>query len=112
MLIVISATLLLFAVCAMFYQADERRSAIALFRTSRRTRTAIRTVAGLLALLTLVMIASLRGWELGIPIWLGIFSLVFVVGLFLSAQKPNWHPKILVAACTLGALTGLASVAL
>lgn len=72
----------------------------------------MRAIAVAIFLLTLIMIASLRGWELGIPIWLGVFSFVFVVGLYLSAQKPDWHPRIAIGAAGLGVMTGFAAVVL
>ena len=112
MLIVVSSMSLLFAACALLYQADERRSSFEFVKTSRRSRLWMRAVAVAVFLLTLMMIASLRGWELGIPTWLGVFSFVFVVGLYLSAQKPDWHPRIAIGAAGLGVMTGFAAVVL
>ena len=72
---------LLFAACALLYQADERRSSFEFVKTSRRSRLWMRAVAVAVFLLTLMMIASLRGWELGIQTWLGVFSFVFVIAV-------------------------------
>lgn len=109
-LIVVSSSCLLFAACALLYQADERRSSFGRVKASSGLRLWMRAVAVVLFLLTLNMVASLRGWELGIPIWLGIFSFVFVVGLYLSAQRPDWHPKVAIGAAGLGTLAGIAAV--
>ena len=91
MLNVFSITCLLFGGCALLYQADERRSAFAAVRASRPMRLGMRAVALIVFALTLIMTATLQGWELGVPVWLGVFSFAFVAGLFLSAQKPDWH---------------------
>lgn len=111
MLTVVSSTCLLFAACALFYQADKKRSAVAELRASPQLRTGVRAGATLISALTLIMIASLQGWELGVPVWLGLFSFVFVAGLFLSAQKPDWHPKSAALAGGLGVISGAAALA-
>lgn len=104
MLIVLSSACLLFAGCALLYQADERRSAFANVRASQPLRLGMRTGAVVVFVVTLMMTATLQGWELGVPVWLGIFSFAFVAGLFLSAQKPDWHAKAAMASGALGVL--------
>ncbi len=110
MLTVSSIVCLIFSGCALLYQADERRSAFANVRASKPTRLGMRAVALIVFLLTLTMTASLQGWELGVPVWLGIFSCAFVAGLFLSAQKPDWHAKVAMVAGALGVLLGIGAV--
>ncbi|MEM1146584.1 MAG: DUF3325 family protein [Pseudomonadota bacterium] len=110
MLIVLSSTCLLFAACALLYQADERRSAFAIVRGSKRLRLGLRAAAMLVFIATLMMTATLQGWELGIPVWLGIFSFAFVAGLFLSAQKPDWHPKTALVSGAIGIVLGLGAL--
>lgn len=61
---------------------------------------------------TLMTTATLQGWELGIPVWLGIFSFVFVAGLFLSSQKPDWHPKTATVIGAIGIVLGLGALVL
>ncbi|MEM9179478.1 MAG: DUF3325 family protein [Pseudomonadota bacterium] len=112
MLTVLSSTCLIFAGCALLYQADDRRSAFASVRGSPRLRLGLRAGATLVFILTLVMTASLQGWELGIPIWLGIFSFAFVAGLFLSAQKPEWHAKAAAGFGAVGVILALGALVL
>ncbi|MEO0549643.1 MAG: DUF3325 family protein [Pseudomonadota bacterium] len=112
MLIVFSTACLLFAGCALLYQADGRRSAFASVRASEPMRLGMRVVALIVFVLTLMMTASLQGWELGVPVWLGVFSFAFVAGLFLSAQKPDWHAKVAMAAGALGVVLGVGAVLL
>ncbi|MEM6535068.1 MAG: hypothetical protein AAF613_05440 [Pseudomonadota bacterium] len=94
MLTIVSATCLLYAACALLYQADERRAVYERVRRSPRVRLGMRAVAVAIFAVTLTMIAPLQGWELGIPVWFGLFSFTFVAGLFLSAQRPELHPQI------------------
>jgi len=110
MLTVFSTACLLFAGCALLYQADERRSAFANVRASGPARLGMRVFALIVFVVTLTMTASLQGWELGIPVWLGIFSFAFVAGLFLSAQKPDWHARVAMAAGALGVVLGVGAV--
>ena len=96
----------------MLYQADERRSDFAYVRASRSFRLGMRSAAMAIFVAALTMIATLQGWELGIPVWLGTFSFAFVAGLFLSAQKPDWHAKAAMAAGGLGLCLGLGALLL
>lgn len=91
MLIVSGALFLLFSACAMLYQADTRRGALSVVRNNSGVRKGLRLGAWLVFAFTLVMIAGLQGWERGIPVWLAMFTAVFILGLFLSAEKPKWH---------------------
>lgn len=75
-------------------------------------RLGMRAGAILVFVATLIMTATLQGWELGVPVWLGIFSFAFVAGLFLGAQKPNWHANAAMAAGALGVLLGIGALIL
>ena len=90
-MLVAGIVLLLFAACVMLYQADTQRSTVACLRRSLQARQAMRAAAVFLCAMTLILVSRLQGWERGIPLWLGLFSVVFVAGLFLAAQKPGWH---------------------
>ena len=103
MLIVLGVLFLLFSACAMLYQADARRGALVVIRNNPRVRTGLRLGAWLVFAVTLVMIAGLLGWERGIPVWLAMFTAVFVSGLFLAAQKPGWHGPV----CCISLAAGL-----
>ncbi|MEO0818459.1 MAG: hypothetical protein AAFX86_14295 [Pseudomonadota bacterium] len=110
MLIILSATCLLFAACALLYQADDRRSAFAGVRGSQPARFGMRAGAVALFALTLMMLAPLQGWERGIPLWLGLLTLVFVAGLFLAAQKPGWHAPIAMGLSGIGVLAAIGAL--
>jgi len=72
----------------------------------------MRAGAGFVFIATLMMTASLQGWELGVPIWLGLFSFTFVAGLFLSAQKPDWHAKCALGLGVIGSILALGALLL
>ncbi len=102
MLTTISTTCLLYVACALLYQADERRSAFAEVRESPGVRLGMRGGAAALFVTTLLLIAPQQGWERGVPIWLGLFSMVFVLGLFLAAQRQSWHAPSAFALAAVG----------
>lgn len=104
MLIVIGSLLLLFSACAMLYQADKRRSAFASVRNASALRLLLRGGACALFGLTLALLSTLQGMERGITLWLGAFTFVFIGGLFLAAQKPDWHGPAGVASLAIGAV--------
>ena len=110
MLIVLGVLFLLFSACAMLYQADARRGAFAIVRTNINVRTGLRVAAWLVFAITLVMLAGMQGWERGIPVWLGLFTAVFVLGLFLSAQKPGWHGPAGMVSLAVGLVLAIGSV--
>lgn len=110
MLITLSSCFLLFAASALLYQADDRRSAFQNIKASRELRHLMRAASGILLFVALWMLSSQQGLERGIPIWLGIFGAVFVAGLFLAAQKPNWHAPAATIAAGCGVMFGLGAL--
>ena len=98
MLAVVSSLCLTYLACALLYQADSRRAAFAEVKQSRPIRFGLRFVAGLVFIISLLVMAPLQGWLRGVSIWLGLLSFVFVSGLFIAAQRPSWHaPSAMIA---------------
>ncbi|MEQ3746112.1 MAG: hypothetical protein ABNH53_07770 [Henriciella sp.] len=98
MLAVISTFSLLYLACALLYQADDRRAVIAQVKASKPIRLGLRFGSGALFVISLLIMAPLQGWLRGVPIWLGLLSFTFVLGLFLAAQKQSWHtPSAMIA---------------
>lgn len=91
MLATISSLGLLYLACALLYQADDRRAAYAQVKTSKPLRFGLRFGATVTFLVSLLIVAPVQGWLRGVPVWLGLLSFAFVLGLFLAAQKPSWH---------------------
>ncbi|NQY41421.1 MAG: hypothetical protein HRT80_15140 [Henriciella sp.] len=95
---VTSSLCLLYFACALLYQADDRRSPYAQIKQSKPIRFGLRSGAGIVFAISLLIMAPLQGWLRGVPIWLGLLSFAFVFGLFLAAQKPSWHaPSAMIA---------------
>lgn len=105
-----SSVLLLFSACAMFYQADVRRGSLIVLRQSKSARIAARCLAVGLMVAALIMLSGVSGLERGVPFWFGIFSITFVVGLFLSAQRSEWHLPAMITSFAIGVITAIGSV--
>ena len=92
------------------YQADDRRTSFAQVKKSAQIRFCLRAGAGGLLVISLLIMAPLQGWLRGVPIWLGLLSLAFVLGLFLAAQKPSWHAPSAMIAGGIGVLATVGAV--
>lgn len=110
MLTAISATCLLYLSCALLYQADGRRAGYASIKASQNLRYGMRLTSIGIALVALLMLTSLQDLERSIPIWLAAVSAVFVIGLFIAAQRPDWHAYSGLIAGAIGLLTLVAGV--
>lgn len=84
-------TALLYVACVAFYHANQKRTVFVDIKKSPRNRQAVFAGAWALALLSLFVFASAQGWERGIPIWLGVFSLVGGLSLAISTLAPAHH---------------------
>lgn len=106
------ATALLYLACFAFHQAGERRAFFALLKNSRAAR---RTAAGagwLLAMSSLYAFSSVEGWERGVPVWLGVFTLAGAAVLLSGALAPpalKWSGPAAAAAALVAAFAALAS---
>lgn len=103
------AIILAYLACALFYQASERRAAIAALKTSQRARTGARAAGWAALLIAFWLFALPQGWERGAPIWIGTVSAAGGVSLLISALRPNWHPPSLAFAGGCAALLVLAT---
>ncbi|MEO1661542.1 MAG: DUF3325 family protein [Pseudomonadota bacterium] len=92
------------------YQADDRRTSFAQVKKSAQIRFCLCSGAGVLLVISLLIMAPLQGWLRGVPIWLGLLSLAFVLGLFLAAQKPSWHAPSAMIAGGIGVLATVGAV--
>lgn len=110
MLAIISSLCLLYFACALMYQADDRRAVFAQVKESRPLRFGLRSGAAVLLIMSLLIMAPLQGWLRGVPIWLGLFSLAFVLGLFVAAQKTSWHAPSAIVAGSIGVVAGIGAV--
>jgi len=110
MLAIISTLCLLYLACALLYQADDRRAVFAQVKDSKPIRFGLRSGAVALFVTSLLMIAPIQGWLRGVPIWLGLLSFAFVLGLFLAAQKPSWHLPSAIIAGGVGVLATVGAV--
>lgn len=108
---VFASIMLIFSSCVLLLQADAHRGRVLTLRRSKNKRYLARLIAVFILIACLTMISALNGWELGIPIWLGLLSVASVASLFLNAQAPVWHAPTGGLAGVFGALLGLWAVA-
>ena len=85
------AMFLLYLACVGFYQAGAKRTSLERLKTSAAARRSVRLASWGVALVALVLLAQPQGWERGVPIWLGLFTLAGVVSLLVSALAPRGH---------------------
>ncbi|MEM1132095.1 MAG: hypothetical protein AAGH53_04095 [Pseudomonadota bacterium] len=103
----ILATALLYIGCYAFYQASKQRTTYAGLKKSLAARRIVHGVGWLFAVAALILLAQVYGWELGIPLWLGVFVVAGVSGLLVSALWPKLHMPSTIASALIGVLTGI-----
>ena len=82
---------LAYLACALFYQAGERRTALAQLKSSPQARKAARAAGWAALLVALWLFALPQGWERGAPIWIGAVIAAGGTSLLVSALMPRWH---------------------
>ena len=107
-MVVALALSLLYLACAMFYQAHEKRTAVAAIRMSSRLQGRV-TIAGWgLAVASLFLFAMPQGWERGVPLWFGAFTLAGTASLLIAALAPTRHVATGVASFIIAVLCAAA----
>ena len=89
----------LFTAVAGLYLSGDRRAPPGPLRRSAPLRTALRLTAIGILCLSLWIAAEMAGWEIGIPIWLGLLSAAAIGNLYLAAVSPR-SQRIAAAATT------------
>jgi len=77
----ITAVALPYAACVALYHAHPKRSRLAALRKDRRVRTALRVAAALAIAWALLLLTGRQGWELAVPILLGILAAAGVLNI-------------------------------
>ena len=109
-MLVTFATCLLYLACFAFYHAGERRTAFARLKESASSRRRLRLGGWALAIVALFLLAQVQGWERGIPVWLGLFTLTGVASLLVSAFLPRHHMLTATGSAAGGLVAGMALV--
>lgn len=81
---------MLASITALFH-AGTRRSHIAYLQRSRTACTILRALSWVLLASTFGAAGSLIGWELAVPVWLSLLSIMGIASLFLAALSRQWH---------------------
>ncbi|MEM7016009.1 MAG: hypothetical protein AAF512_01565, partial [Pseudomonadota bacterium] len=85
------ATALLYLACVAFYHAHEKRSELSWVKTSSAFRFGMRISAWGLFLVSLYIIGQYLGWARGIPVWLGLLTLMGLSSILIAVLIPKYH---------------------
>ena len=94
----------LFAAVAGLFLSGDRRAPPGPLRRSAPLRTALRLFAVGVLCLSLWVVAEISGWEIGIPIWLGLLSAAAIGNLYLAAVAPRAQRIAAAATTTVSAI--------
>lgn len=110
-MILVAATAILYLGCFCFYQAGKRRAAFRRLKDSEGARRLVHIIGWVLAFAALFLLAEVYGWELGIPLWMGMFVIAGVTSLLVSALWPRLHvPSALASVLILAASSTVATI--
>lgn len=87
----LTITALLFVSSVTFFHANGKRTSIEAIKTSRAMQSVLTTAAWSTVALALALIVSRKGWEVGIPLWLGAWIFAAVLSVFLAALWRKAH---------------------
>lgn len=107
---VILGTSLLYLACVLFYHAHERRTAMAAVRSSSQAQVRVTLAGWGLAAASLFLFSMPQGWERGVPLWLGVFTLAGAASLLIAALAPKRHVATGVAAMVVAVLSAIVSL--
>lgn len=96
----------LFAAVAGLYLSGDRRAPPGPLRRSGPLRKTLRLLAISVLCLSLWVAAQAAGWEIGIPIWLGLLSAAAIGNLYLAAVSPRAQHVAALATASISAAAG------
>ncbi|MEM9619376.1 MAG: hypothetical protein AAF936_15585 [Pseudomonadota bacterium] len=100
-------TAFLYAASFGFYHANVKRTTFSILKASATARFISLIASWFLAFASLYIFASILGWERGIPVWLGIFTLTGALSLLVSALAPSRHAATGVGALAIGVVSAV-----
>lgn len=97
-------TFFMFSAVVGLYQAAPRRACGAGLRESPTACLMLQVACYLVLGVTLLAWAEETTWEVGIPIWLGLLSVLATISLFTAAQSKHWHVRLGIGTAVAGCL--------
>lgn len=105
----LTITALLYVSSFAFFHANKKRTGFAKVKTSLALQRAVFGFGWFGVLVSLGLIASRKGFEVGIPLWIGAWVVAAVISVFLEAVWKKAHTPL--AAVSLAVFfLGLATV--
>ena len=93
MMTIIVVLFIQYTSCVMLHHSNPKRTQLALLINSSNVRLIIRSSAVLMLLLSLSILSNVKGWELGIPIWLCLIAVTGLLSLFTNAYFLSLHVR-------------------
>lgn len=87
----LTITALLFVSSVAFFHANGKRTSIEAIKSSRVFQRGLTIMAWATVALALALMVSRKGWEVGIPLWLGAWIMAAVLSVFLAALWRKAH---------------------
>ena len=87
----VAAVFWLYLAVFLLYHADERRTAFPAIRSWQYGPAAFRLAGWVLAVVVLFWVSAVWGWERGIPIWFGLFTLAGFLCVLMASLASTFH---------------------
>lgn len=105
----LTITALLYVSSYVFFHAAKKRTGFKRVKNSLALQRAAYGVGWIAAVFALGLIVSRKGWEVGIPLWIGAWVVAAVVSVFLEATFKRVHMPLAAVSAIVFAI-GLAIV--
>ncbi|MEM6908614.1 MAG: DUF3325 family protein [Pseudomonadota bacterium] len=87
----LTITALLYVSSFAFFHAEKKRTAFARVKNSVAWQRGLSAFAWIAVVLALALIVSRKGFEVGIPLWIGAWVVAAVLSVFLEAVWKRAH---------------------
>ncbi|MEL6415121.1 MAG: DUF3325 family protein [Pseudomonadota bacterium] len=105
----LTITALLYVCSYVFFHAAKKRTGFKRVKDSLALQRTAYAIGWVGAIVALGLIVSIKGWEVGIPLWVGAWVVAAIISVFLEATFKKAHAP-LAAVCAAVFATGLVIV--
>ncbi|MEM9085037.1 MAG: DUF3325 family protein [Pseudomonadota bacterium] len=105
----LTITALLYVSSYVFFHAAKKRTGFKRVKDSLALQRAAYGLGWVGALIALGLIVSRKGWEVGIPLWIGAWVVAAIISVFLEATFKRVHMPLAAISAVIFAV-GLATV--
>ena len=105
----LTITALLYVCSYVFFHAAKKRTGFERVKASLALQRAAYGIGWVGALVALGLIVSRKGWEVGVPLWIGAWVVAAIISVFLEATFKRAHMPLAAISAAVFAF-GLATV--